>query len=91
MLIEKKQFWLCLVLLASSCKGPYIPPPITIGVYLNSGKVMDANNSIPSMKSGLERDIKPSDIVISPENFDILYNYGANLRSKLIKCENSSR
>lgn len=88
MKIEKKLYFLLFVLQLASCRVAHGPPDFTLCAYLESGKIYCANNSIPDLKNGKELDIKPSDIVMTPDNFKIFLNYGAKLREDLIRCEN---
>lgn len=87
----KGLFLTCLVLLAASCKAKHAPPPFTLCTYLETGKIFCANNAVPSMENGIEKDIKPSDIVMPPESFNSFYKWGSDLRQKLITCENAPR
>lgn len=87
----KKLFLTCLVLLVASCKAKYAPPAFTLCTYLESGKIFCANNALPDMKNGIEKDIKPSDIVMPPESFNSFYKWGSDLRAKLISCESQPR
>lgn len=43
------------------------------------------------MEGGKEMEIKPSDVVMPPESFNSFYKWGADLRQKLISCENQPR
>lgn len=75
------------MLLAVSCRAKYAPPPFVLCTYLESGKIYCASDAIPDLKNGKEMDIKPSDIVMSPDSFKSFYEWGSDLRQKLISCE----
>lgn len=92
MKIEKKHCLLLVILFLASCKAPYAPPPFTLGVALEEvGQKYSANNAIPDMKNGKQEAIKPGDIVMPAESFSAFYNWGSDLRQKLIQCENQPR
>lgn len=89
---KEKRFYLILIALSVvSCRVKHAPPAFTLCTYLESGKIYCANNAIPDLQNGKEMDIKPSDIVMPPESFNSFYKWGADLRQKLIQCENQPR
>lgn len=86
---EKLLLLSLLSLLASSCKtNLHAPPSFTICTVLATGMAYCTSNNLPSLENGKEQAIMPSDILLTPDNFKIFYNYGMDLRSKLINCEN---
>ena len=92
--VNKLCLLLLLLLVVSSCKNvKHAPPQFTICTYLSTGKLFCADNTKDPKgeKIGNERDINQSDIVMSPEGFKDLYNYGFNLRKQLLNCEGGRR
>lgn len=88
---EKSLLLSLLFVCLASCKAPYAPPLVERCVHNQDNSAECADLRKPQGEQSYERIDLTNYICTGPSDEEKMYNYCADLRQKLINCENQPR